>query len=279
MKVQNCGSCGEYKYIESDGMCRDCYKSEKNGYNTSIINKCKKEKESNIPLDRFNSNNNNIILGSFNTSTTIMTGLEMLRLKRKYNDLKVYCVDKSGVLNKFIQLISGSIVTVGNQFNINSLNLNGKENVCFDYTNLTKNTIDHLAKLLMKICKKDRKKTAVYINLHNDLDRSYANKINKLLTRSRSYKTSINTISSTFPPDKMQYSSPITRIHKIGNPMLSNKLKSIISKKDRDYICNNSISYQSTNSPNVLIRDKKNKGYRRTKFNISKQEQKILNKI
>jgi Cdc6-like AAA superfamily ATPase len=95
MKVRRCKDCNEYKYIEENGFCRDCY----NGFRRSS--------EYNISYDTrdvFDSRigMNQLVVGDINSGKTVGNKLEMIELQED-NDTRIYVVD---LLGEYSDLVS-----------------------------------------------------------------------------------------------------------------------------------------------------------------------------
>lgn len=281
MDIRNCIDCGEYKYIKKDGLCRDCYTNEKSISKTQnkFIDKFKSESRSNIPLNKFSYiTNNNLILGSLNRSMNITAGIEMMRLKKKDKDLNLYCIDQSGILDKFISKLSGQIINLGKNSNPKQLNITDK-NVCVDIRNIKSNVTKILPDLMKILSKNNSDRTVLYVNFGRYIDRNYKNRLSPILRHSRHYKTSINILSNKFPPRTILDNVPISRLHSIKDPKLAKDIQKITSIKKKKYITRRSTGYPITNNPDVLIKKPNSNKFERTQFSISKKEQKIIKSI
>lgn len=282
MDIRNCIDCGEYKYIKKDGLCRNCYTKEQSTdkVQNQFINKFRSEKQSNIPLDKFSYiTNNNCILGSLNRSMNIMAGIEMMRLKKKNKDLNIYCIDQSGILDKFIKKLSGQIINLGNNHKVRNLHINNK-NVCVDLRNVKSDITDILPNLMKTLSEYNSDKTVLYVNFGRYIDKNYDNdSLQPILRHSRHYNTSINILCTVFPPRSILSNVPITRIHSIKDPNLARDIPKITSIKNKKYITRTSTSYPTTNNPDVLVKEPSTNKFKQTKFSISNKEQKIIQSI
>lgn len=282
MDIRNCIDCGEYKYIKKDGLCRDCYTKNQSteSVQNQFIDKFKSEKKSNIPLDKFSYiTNNNCILGSLNRSMNIMAGVEMMRLKKKNKNLNIYCIDRSGILDKFIKKLSGQVINFGNNNKRKNLNINDK-NVCVDIRNAKLDITNILPRLIKILSKYNSNKTVLYANFGRYIDKSYDTKtLESVLRKARHYNTSINILCTAFPPRQILSNIPITRVHSIRDPNLVTEIAKITSIRNKKYITGTSTSYPTTNNPDILFKEPSDNKFKRSQFSISKKEQKIIKSI
>lgn len=284
MKIHNCKGCNEYKYIEKDGLCRDCYKGDKNNSpprKKYVIDKTKSESNSVIPLDRFDSNKipltGRCIIGSFNRSINIQSGIEMLRMKKKHKDLNIYCIDSSGILTKFVNSLSGKVYHTNTMrksdiLDPRNIGINKTDCLCFDIRNDNFNNRT-MPKIIEMLSQNSSEKTLIYFDTNN---RNY--KIEEAIRHARHHKTSINLIYTEYPPKNVSV-SPKTRIHSVRDSVLSNKLTDILKPMEKRHITRNARNYPTTYTPNVLIKKPFENNYRTKEFSISKDERKIIKSI
>lgn len=288
MDVRHCIDCNEYKYIEKNGLCRDCYNSEtknktqssnntarSNSSNVSLLSNVKNNKKSNIELNIFNRHvsPNRCIIGSFRRNMSIISGLEMFRLKKYFgkSNLNVYIIDDLNVFSRFIKYISGDIVSVGNNFNINNYNISNR-NICFNINDKNAN----VGEILETISSLNKDKSVIYLNMDR-LNMFDMKKIEKSIRRSRHYNTSVTFIKSDLPSRLIQSNCPITRIHHNMDKRVLNRISKITSNSKANYV-RNADYYPNTNSPDILYLNSNNK-FKKKKFDLSSQELKILSKI
>jgi hypothetical protein len=284
MKIHNCQKCKEYKYIEKDGLCKDCYDENKDytpPTKKHIISKSKSRSNSVIPLNRFDNNKipltGRCIIGSFNRSINIQSGIEMLRMKKEYQNINLYCIDNSGILSKFVNALSGKIYQTNtmkksNLLNPNYIDINNTESLCFDIRN-DKFNGKTMPDLLEMLSENSSQNTLIYFDIHNT---DY--KIEEVIRHSRHYNTSINLIYTEFPPKNVSV-CPITRVHSVRDSLLSKKLTKRLKAMEKRHITKNSRNYPTTYTPNVLIKKPFENNYRTKKFSISADERKIIKSI
>ena len=208
-----------------------------------------------------------------------MAGIEMMRLKKKNKDLNIYCIDQSGILDKFIKKLSGQIINLGNNNKVKNLHINNK-NVCVDLRNVKSDITDILPNLMKTLSEYNSDKTVLYVNFGRYIDKNYDNdSLQPILRHSRHYNTSINILCTVFPPRSILSNVPITRIHSIKDPNLATDISKITSIRNKKYITGTSTSYPTTNNPDVLVKEPSDNKFKQTKFSISNKEQKIIQSI
>lgn len=282
VRFHNCGKCKKYKFIKNDGLCKKCYENSQNVSN-KIFKKCKTESKSNIPLNIFKNSktiNNRCILGSFNKTMNILAGLEILRMKRIYNDLNVYCLDNTGILSNFINKLSGNVHKSKNTkeedlFDPKYLDLKNTNNLSIDIRNNKVNDIV-IASILNLLSRHSNEKTIVYFDAK--IGRDYT--IKSSLSISTSYNTSINLIyENYYPSSKIIGICPISRIHYINNQNLSDQLDKTINPMEKRHITTNPKSYANEPNQNVIIKRPDKNDYFGTSISVSKSEQRLIKSI
>lgn len=95
MKVRRCKDCNEYKYIEGNGFCRDCYNGFKRSSEYDISYDTRDVFDSKIGMNQF-------VIGDMNSGKTVGNKLEIIELQED-NNTRIYVVD---LLGEYSDLVS-----------------------------------------------------------------------------------------------------------------------------------------------------------------------------
>lgn len=103
MKVRRCVSCHEYKYIEDEGLCRDCHQDENKLYEYTYSD----------VHNRFSrgSDQNQISLGSIGSGKTVANKIEIYDTIKNSN-VRVFIVDPIGNYRGMVTNLNGKIVSL-----------------------------------------------------------------------------------------------------------------------------------------------------------------------
>lgn len=99
MKFRTCVDCGQYKYIESNGLCRDCYNNQKPSYSYTYTDM---EKRPSLA-----GSTNQLSVGERGSGKTVANKLEICELAENTNS-NVYIVDGTGQYQKLIDKLGGT---------------------------------------------------------------------------------------------------------------------------------------------------------------------------
>lgn len=135
MKIHRCKECNEYKYIESNGKCRDCYsnsESDRDDYNISY------NPQNIIKTSRTNQ----LILGMTGSGKTVGNKIEIAEMLDNKN-VDVYITDPLGSYTNFVQEYNGSVYSLGPNGCFNIFNMETLQN-----KNEFKNKIERIYDLI-----------------------------------------------------------------------------------------------------------------------------------
>lgn len=122
MKIRRCRDCNEYKYIESDGLCRSCHTGVKD-----------RSSEYNLTYDPtdilpFSKGANQLVLGMIGSGKTVGNKIEIADILRQRDDVEVYILDPLAGYEKFTKEYDGSVIKFDDGDSFNIFNYNGANN-------------------------------------------------------------------------------------------------------------------------------------------------------
>lgn len=121
MKIRTCTNCGEYKYIESDGLCRDCFgRSDEYYYTYPNLE------------NRFSSKVgfNQVVLGMIGSGKTVGNKIEIYDIYQN-KDVNIFVIDMLGGYHGLMTELTGSSKSVnkGDSFNIMDIKKGRKNSI------------------------------------------------------------------------------------------------------------------------------------------------------
>lgn len=113
MDIRRCQDCREYKYIEKNGLCRDCCQGVSHRFSEYDV--------SYSPTDLISSGSKNqLILGEIGSGKTVGNKAEIMKILADRDDTRVYITDPLGQYSDFVSEMGGSeyVIDKGDAFNI-----------------------------------------------------------------------------------------------------------------------------------------------------------------
>lgn len=121
MNIRRCRDCNQYKYIESNGLCRSCYtgmKDRSSEYNLTYN-----------PTDflNFKKGSNQLVLGMIGSGKTVGNKIEIAEILRQNKDVEAYIVDPLGGYRDFTEEFDGNIIDIDDTDSFNIFNYFGAD--------------------------------------------------------------------------------------------------------------------------------------------------------
>lgn len=112
MDIRKCKDCREYKYIEKDGLCRDCC--------GSVAHRFSEYDLSYDPTDIISPTSNQFSFGKIGSGKTVANKIEIMNILAERDDTTIYVTDPLGHYSDFVSELGGSeyVLDPDDAFNI-----------------------------------------------------------------------------------------------------------------------------------------------------------------